>query len=96
MCQSHLEDIKTPVRSNALNMKYSLTFTLGVYNICKVTADLSDVPLTKFIKTRTGLKGQEYYVAVFDLVMTFSGGMIEWSFVFDGKSYGSVSVSYDQ
>jgi hypothetical protein len=70
--------------------------SIGAYNICKVQADLSTVPESKFTRARAGLSGEEYFIAEFKLEATFSGGMIEWNFIFDGKSYGSVSVSYDK
>jgi len=50
--------------------------------------------LHKFTKTR-GLSGPEYYSAEFKLEATMVSGMIDWTFIFDGKTYGSVSVSYD-
>jgi hypothetical protein len=60
-----------------------------------VKADLSDVPLSRFTKSRTGLVGPEYYSAEFKLQAEFVGGNIEWSFIFNGNSYASVNVSYD-
>jgi hypothetical protein len=53
------------------------------------------VPLHKFTKNRVGLDGKEFYTCSFKLQAKFVGGNIEWSFIFDGKSYASVSVSYD-
>ena len=47
------------------------------------------------MKARSGLNQEEYYIAEFKLEATFIGGMIEWKLIFDGKAYGSVSVSYD-
>lgn len=35
-------------------------------------------------------------IAEFKLEATFSGGNIDWKFIFDGKEYASVSVSYDK
>ena len=47
------------------------------------------------MKARSGLSQEEYYIAEFKLEVTFLGGMTEWKLVFDGKEYGSVSVSYE-
>jgi len=66
-----------------------------VKNICRVKADLSTVPVHKFTKNSAGLNGKEYYSCSFKLQAAFSGGNIDWTFMFDGKSYGAVSVSYD-
>jgi hypothetical protein len=68
---------------------------LDVHNICRVKADLSSVPLHKFTKNRVGLEGKEYYSCSFKLQATFVSGNIEWSFIFDGKTYAAVTVSYD-
>lgn len=72
-----------------------LTFE-GAYNVCRVVADLSSVPDSKFARARSGLGGEEYFIAEFKLEATFVGGMIDWKFIFDGQEYGSVSVSYDK
>jgi hypothetical protein len=68
----------------------------GAYNICKVEADLSTVPDSKLMRARSGLGQEEYFIMEFKLEATFVGGMIDWKFIFDGKEYGSVSVSYDR
>lgn len=87
---------RTTVSSRALTVT-SITLTPpGAYTICRVKADLTDVPLSKFTRNRTGLNAKEYYSAEFKLQATFVGGNIEWSFIFDGKSYGAVNVSYDK
>ena len=59
-------------------------------------ADLSSVPESKFTRARAGISGEEFFIAEFKLEATFVGGMIDWQFIFDGKAYGSVSVSYDK
>jgi hypothetical protein len=69
---------------------------IEAYNICRVVADLSAVPESKFMRARTGLSGDDFFIAEFKLEATFVGGMIDWQFIFDGKAYGSVSVSYDK
>jgi hypothetical protein len=68
----------------------------GAYNVCRVSADLSTVPESKFMRARAGLNGEEFMVAEFKLEAKFVGGMIDWQFIFDGQSYGSVAVSYDK
>jgi hypothetical protein len=72
-----------------------LTLLLAAYNVCRLTANLSTVPDSKFVRARAGVSGEEFFIAEFKLEATFTGGMIDWNFIFDGKSYGSVSVSYD-
>jgi hypothetical protein len=74
----------------------SLIILAGAYNICRVRADMSTVPESKFARARSGLDGEEFLVAEIKLQATFVAGMINWVFIFDGKEYGSVSVSYDQ
>ena len=69
---------------------------VGTYSICRVSADLSTVPESKFMRARSGLGQEEYFIAEFKLEATFSGGWINWKLIFDGKDYGVVSVSYDQ
>lgn len=54
------------------------------------------MPESKFTRARSGPQGEEYFIAEFKLEATFVGGMIDWKFIFDGKDYGSVSVSYDK
>jgi hypothetical protein len=81
----------TDLSSNCIK----LTLLLAAYNVCRLTADLSTVPDSKFVRARAGISGEEFFIAEFKLEATFTGGMIDWHFIFDGKSYGSVSVSYD-
>lgn len=69
---------------------------LDAYNICTVRADLSTVPEYKFVRARSGLGGEEFLIAEFKLEATYAGGNIDWKFIFDGKEYGSVTVSYDK
>jgi len=64
------------------------------YNICKVNADLSDVPESKFMKSRAGLNSEEYLMAEIKLEATWAEDRVTWNFIFDGKSYASTSVSY--
>ncbi|KAF2463990.1 actin-like ATPase domain-containing protein [Lindgomyces ingoldianus] len=66
------------------------------YNICRVRADLSTVPESKFARARSGLGAEEFLIAEFKLQATLCGGNIDWKFIFDGKEYGTVSVSYDK
>lgn len=66
------------------------------YNICKVTANLDAVPESKFVKCRSGLGGEEYFVAEFTLEATMLGAEIKWAFIFDGKLYSSVTVDYSK
>ncbi|KAF2685161.1 actin-like ATPase domain-containing protein [Lentithecium fluviatile CBS 122367] len=66
------------------------------YNICRVRADLSDVPTHKFARARSGLGREEFLTAEFRLEATFVDSQIKWVFVFDGQEYGSVTVSYDK
>jgi hypothetical protein len=61
-----------------------------------VEADLSAVPEHKFMKARSGPTGEEYYMAELKLEATFVGGNLDWKFIFDGKVYSSISVSYDK
>ncbi|ORY18798.1 hypothetical protein BCR34DRAFT_472752 [Clohesyomyces aquaticus] len=68
----------------------------SAYVICRVRADLSKVPESKFTRARSGLGAEEFLIAEFKLEATFEGGNIDWKFIFDGKEYGSVSVSYDK
>lgn len=88
--------IRTKVCLQEPNGELLLTQSTGAYNVCRVTADLSTVPDSKFTRARSGLAGEEYFIAEFKLEATFVGGMIDWKFIFDGKDYGSVSVSYDK
>jgi hypothetical protein len=67
---------------------------LDAFNICKVTADLSDVPESKFMRSRAGLNSEEYLMAEIKLEATWAGDRVTWNFIFDGKSYASMSVSY--
>ncbi len=47
------------------------------------------------MKARSGLGQEEYLIAEFKLEATFVGGMIDWKLIFDGKAYGTVTVTYD-
>lgn len=82
----------------AYQAEFLLTFfmQIGAYNICRVTADLSTVPESKFMLARSSPHSDEYFIAEFKLEATFVGGMIHWKLIFDGQEYGSVSVSYDR
>ncbi len=48
------------------------------------------------MRARSGLGQEEYFIAEFKLEATFAGGIIDWKLIFDGKEYGSVTVSYDK
>jgi hypothetical protein len=54
------------------------------------------VPEHKFMKARSGLGQEEYFIAEFKLEATFSGSVLDWKFIFDGQEYAAVSVSYDK
>lgn len=54
------------------------------------------MPDSKFTKSRSGVNGEEYYVAELQLEATFSGGEIHWKIVFDREEYGIATVSYDK
>lgn len=41
------------------------------------------------------LDGEEHFIAEFKLEAKFIGGEITWKFIFDGKEYGNVKVSYN-
>lgn len=68
----------------------------AAHNICRVSADLGHIPDYKFTKSRSGLNGEEYFVAELELQATFQGGEINWKLIFDGEEYGSAIVSYDK
>jgi hypothetical protein len=92
--------LKMPHRGLLMTVRHlffsvQLLIGLDVHNICRVKADLSRVPLHKFTKNRVGLEGKEYYSCSFKLQANFVGGNIEWSFIFDNKTYAAVTVSYD-
>ena len=48
------------------------------------------------MRARSGLDGEEYFIAEFKLEATFVSSIISWNLIFDGKDYGSVQVSYDK
>jgi hypothetical protein len=54
------------------------------------------VPESKFTRTRSGIGGEEYFVAEFKLEATFAGGEINWKIIFDGREFGVATVSYDK
>ncbi|KUJ23235.1 uncharacterized protein LY89DRAFT_574266 [Mollisia scopiformis] len=64
------------------------------YNICRVSANLNDVPDSKFPRCRSGLNSEEYMVAEFKLEATFADDRINWKVIFHGKEYGATSISY--
>jgi len=92
----HHSDTGTKASSQyAFSISITNETTVDTYNVCKVSADLSDVPDHKFMRARSGIKGEEFFIAEFKLEATFLGGNVDWKFIFDGKEYGSVSTSYD-
>jgi hypothetical protein len=60
-----------------------------------VIADLNTVPESKFMRSRVGLSQEEYLMAEIKLEATWAEDKVTWKFIFDGKAYGSTSVSYD-
>ncbi|KAH8659361.1 hypothetical protein BGZ60DRAFT_382721 [Tricladium varicosporioides] len=68
----------------------------SAYNICRVSADINHVPDSKFTRTRSGINGEEFFVAEVKLEATFSGGEIDWKIFFDREEYGTATVSYDK
>ncbi|KAH8678766.1 hypothetical protein BGZ60DRAFT_401802 [Tricladium varicosporioides] len=65
------------------------------YNVCKVTADLNSVPEHKFMRCRSGLNSEEFLMCEIKLEATWAEDKVTWNFIFDGKTYGSTSVTYD-
>ena len=44
---------------------------------------------------RSAATGEEFYEIDFRLVATFQGGTIYWKLIFQGKEYGSTTISYE-
>ncbi|KAH8898759.1 actin-like ATPase domain-containing protein [Thozetella sp. PMI_491] len=63
--------------------------------ICKVRANFSDIPVSRFPRMRNPKTGQEYYEVDFKLEARFVGGELTWRLLFEGKEWGSTTVSYD-
>jgi hypothetical protein len=60
-----------------------------------VKANFSDIPLSRFPKTTNRLTGKEYYEISFRLEATFKDAQITWRLLYEGKEYGSTTVSYN-
>ncbi len=63
--------------------------------VCRVRADFSDIPLSRFPKSRNPRTGKEYYEVEFKLQAKFQGGNITWRLLYEGQEWGSTTVSYD-
>ena len=68
----------------------------AAYNVCRVSANLSHIPDSKFTRARSGVNGEEYFTAELELEATFSGGEIHWKLIFDRQDHGLATVSYDK
>ncbi|KAH0564764.1 hypothetical protein GP486_001847 [Trichoglossum hirsutum] len=66
-----------------------------VIPLCTVKADLSDVPESKFMRARTRLGGEEYFVAEFKIELLVDNSRLKFFLVFDGEEYGSAVPNFD-
>ncbi|KAL8366624.1 hypothetical protein RB595_010473 [Gaeumannomyces hyphopodioides] len=66
-----------------------------VHPVCKVSADLSDIPVETFEKELNFLTGIPYYEASIELEARFQGGNITWRCLYQGREVGSTTVTYD-
>lgn len=64
--------------------------------VCKVRADFSDIPVSRFPRSRNPKTGKEYFEVEFKLRATFQGGNITWQLMYEGQEWGSTTVSYDE
>ncbi|KAL7275880.1 hypothetical protein RUND412_001157 [Rhizina undulata] len=64
-----------------------------VFTVGTMTADLSKLPFNRFDMFKN-VKGRKYWRVHYTLEMTIVGGIINFSLVFEGKSYGKVPVVF--
>jgi hypothetical protein len=64
--------------------------------ICRVRADFSDIPISRFPRARNPKTGKEYFEVEFKLEARFQGGYIIWRLLYQGQEWGSTTVSYDE
>ncbi|KAL7267654.1 hypothetical protein RUND412_009750 [Rhizina undulata] len=64
-----------------------------VFEVCKLKADLSRLPLDTF-QEDVSSAGKQYWNIFFSLEMKISSGMITFSMNFEGKNYGSVDATF--
>jgi len=67
----------------------------SAYNVCTVHADLTSVPLEKFMECRRGPNQVSFYMAEFKIGFVIDGATLKFFLNFDGQEYGSVSAKYD-
>jgi len=69
-----------------------LFFSVDVYDLCTLTADLSEVPEEEFDEVRMGDK--TFLRAEFTIELTFLSADIKFETWFRGKCYGAVKTKY--
>ncbi|KAK6337276.1 hypothetical protein TWF730_002682 [Orbilia blumenaviensis] len=67
-----------------------------MHTICRVNADLGDIPLSQFQKTQSLLTGMVFYKADLKLQATFASEVLTWKVLCGGKERGSTTVTYDE
>ncbi len=68
----------------------------GTHIVCRVHADFSAIPLSRFPKSRSVKTEREYYEVDFKLEATILGGTITWRLLYQDTEYGSTTVSFDE
>ena len=66
-----------------------------VLPLCKVKADLSSVPESKFIRAKGSPGGDDYFIVEFRLEMVVDNSKLKFFLVFGGEEYGSVECTYE-
>jgi len=68
---------------------------ISVNHVCFLKADLSSVPTTKFMRTRSRPGSFYYFIAEFTIEIILKGAQLTFRIMFDGQEYDSVEANYD-
>ncbi|KAK3358272.1 hypothetical protein B0T24DRAFT_139256, partial [Lasiosphaeria ovina] len=63
--------------------------------ICRVESTFHDIPDSALLRCRDATTGKEYFEVDFKLEATMGATELTWRLLYNGKEYGSTSVSYD-